>query len=104
MTGSGELLAAGDFDNDGFADLAVGAPFEGVGAAGDAGAVNVLYGSAAGLTGTGSRQFWQGTGGAAGTAETVDQFGAALAVGDFDNDGFADLARRGPRRGHRQRQ
>jgi hypothetical protein len=90
--GLGESLAAGDFDNDGFADLAVGAPFEGVGAAGDAGAVNVLYGSAAGLTGSGSRQFWQGTGGAAGTAETVDQFGAALGVGDFDNDGFADLA------------
>jgi hypothetical protein len=90
--GLGESPAAGDFDNDGFADLAVGAPFEGVGAAGDAGAVNVLYGSAAGLTGSGSRQFWQGTGGAAGTAETLDQFGAALAVGDFDNDGFADLA------------
>src|ERR671912_1857643 len=40
--------AAGDFNGDGFADLAVGAPGEDVGAAGDAGAVNVLYGSAGG--------------------------------------------------------
>src|SRR6266540_5932150 len=33
-----------DFDNDGFADLAVGVSAEDVGAIGDAGAVNVLYG------------------------------------------------------------
>ena len=38
-----------DFNNDGFADLAVGVPYEDVGAVIDAGAVNVLYGSAEGL-------------------------------------------------------
>jgi hypothetical protein len=80
-----------DFNADGFVDLAVGAPFEDIGAAQDAGAVSILYGSAGGLSGVGSQAFWQGTGGAAGTAEAGDQFGAALAAGDFDNDGFADL-------------
>ena len=40
----GSALAAGDFNNDGFADLAVGAPGEDVGGVIGAGAVNVLYG------------------------------------------------------------
>ena len=84
----GQALASGDFDNDGFADLAVGVPGEGIGTAVAAGAVNVLYGSAGGLTGTGSQLFTQ----VGGAVEAGDFFGAALAVGDFDNDSFADLA------------
>jgi hypothetical protein len=88
----GAALAGGDFDNDGFADLAIGAPFEDVGSVFDAGAINVLYGSAANLTATGDQQFFQGGGGVVGVAEPFDSFGAALAAGDFDNDGFADLA------------
>ena len=53
----GSALATGDFDGDGFADLAVGVPFENVGSVSDAGAVNILYGSASGLTAAGN-QFW----------------------------------------------
>jgi hypothetical protein len=90
--GFGSALGVGDFDNDGFADLAVGAPFEDVGTVFDAGAVNVLYGSAADLSVTGDQVFFQGGGGIAGVAEPSDFFGAALAGGDFNNDGPVDLA------------
>jgi hypothetical protein len=88
----GDALAAGDFDNDGFADLAVGAPLESIGGILQAGAVNVLYGTAAGLTGSGSQTFTQNSPGVGSTAELGDRFGSALAAGDFDNDGSADLA------------
>jgi hypothetical protein len=88
----GWALAAGDFDGDARADLAAGAPFENVGAVVDPGAVSVLYGSAAGLSPTGSQAFWQGSGGAAGSAERLDLFGFALATGNFGGDGAADLA------------
>ena len=41
----GRALAAGDFDGDGFADLAVGSPFETVQGLDDAGAATVLRGA-----------------------------------------------------------
>jgi FG-GAP repeat len=88
----GDALATGDFNHDGFADLAVGVPGESIGTIQVAGAVNVLYGSASGLTGIGSQLFTQ-----VGSApETGDEFGFALATGDFNHDGFADLAAGAP--------
>jgi hypothetical protein len=88
----GDALAAGDFDHDGFADLAVGVDLEEVDGAEGAGGVNVLYGSAGGLTGTGS-QFFPQIGGA---VEMNDHFGRTLTAGDFNHDGFADLAAAAP--------
>jgi hypothetical protein len=88
----GYALASGDFNGDGYADLAVGAPSESIGSVEYAGGVNVLYGSAAGLTADGN-QFWsQDQAGIEDTAEPSDRFGSTLAAGDFDGDGYADLA------------
>ncbi|HEX9205157.1 MAG TPA: FG-GAP-like repeat-containing protein [Candidatus Deferrimicrobiaceae bacterium] len=87
----GFSLTSGDFNDDGFADLAVGVP--GDNAAGvRAGAVNVLYGKTGGLVSSGSQIWSQGSGGVLGNADPGDQFGYSLAAGDFDNDGYADLA------------
>jgi disulfide bond formation protein DsbB len=88
----GYSLATGDFDGDGYVDLAVGVEEEEVGGVLYAGAVNIIYGSAEGLSEAGN-QFWhQDSPGIAGGAEEVDLFGWSLAAGDFDGDGYTDLA------------
>jgi hypothetical protein len=67
-----------DFDDDGFTDLAVGTPSEDVGTAANAGAVTVLYGSAAGLSATGNQQFTEDTPGVPDAVEADDMWGEAL--------------------------
>jgi hypothetical protein len=88
----GKSFAVGDFNNDGFDDLAVGSPNEDIGNIRDAGLVSVFYGSKQGLKTTGVRLLQQNSSGIQGTAEAGDQFGLSLAAGDFDNDGHDDLA------------
>ncbi len=88
----GRALASGDFNSDGYPDTAIGIPSEDIGTALTAGAVQVLYGGAAGVSAVGD-QFWhQDVGNMDGAAETGDMFGYSLAVGDFDGDGYDDLA------------
>ena len=88
----GYALAAGDFDADGFDDLAVGTPFEDVFTVEDAGLANVLYGTSAGLSSAGNQQWTQNGTGLNSVAEADDSFGWSLAAGDFDGDGNDDLA------------
>ena len=85
-------VAKGDFNGDGIGDLAVGVPFEDLVGGADAGAVNVIYGSTDGLTDVGNQFLRQGGGDVPGTAETGDHFGWSLASGNFNGDGYSDLA------------
>jgi hypothetical protein len=85
----GGALAFGDFDGDGFDDLAVGVAGENDGA----GFVHVFYSDGSSLALAGQQLFSQAeAGGDDEGAEDGDGFGAALAAGDFDEDGFDDLA------------
>jgi hypothetical protein len=57
--------------------------------------VNVLYGSPNGLTAAGDQFFTmdsQGVAALTGGAQSDARFGASLAAGDFNGDGFSDLA------------
>jgi hypothetical protein len=85
---------SGDFNDDGTADLAIGATGDVIGTGWEHGSVAVIYGAAGGLnTGaTPARLITQETSGVPGTSENGDLFGDALAAGDFDGNGVADLA------------
>ncbi len=88
----GWVLAACDFNDDGFDDLAVGIPHEDHLGQGNAGAVQLHYGSSSGLPAAGAAFYTQSTPGIPGDVEAGDSFGWTLACGDFDNDGFDDAA------------
>ncbi len=81
------VAGAGDLDDDGFDDLAVGTrydtdPVNG----GGSGSVTVFYGSAAGVAPDSEQRL------VASDGATGDYFGHALsAAGDVDGDGFGDL-------------
>lgn len=86
----GTAVASGDFDGDGKDDLASGAPNESlfVDPLPEHGAVVVSYGSTHGLTWIGADLLLPTDGGYTDSGH----FGAAVASGDFDADGYDDLA------------
>ena len=74
-----------DYDEDGYADLLVGAPDEDTTAGTNAGSETILWGSPSGLTGAGSQAAGEPEGAAAG-----NRFGYSLLAADFDGDGHTD--------------
>ena len=97
------VLAAGDFSGDGLAELVVGAPSGRGGGTNNAGNVRILRSESSGLTLTGAQLLHQNVTGVPEVAEDGDQFGAALAVGDFDGDAQLDLAVGAPEEDNGQR-
>jgi hypothetical protein len=96
VTGIGEFagsaLAVGHFNDDDYADVAVGVSDQQVGTKGAAGRLAVFYGGSQGLSATSRvKLFDQSTPGVAGTPEGQDYFASSLAAGDFDGDGTDDL-------------
>ncbi|WP_406057301.1 FG-GAP repeat protein [Streptomyces sp. NBC_01077] len=79
-----------DFDGDGFDDVLVGAPDATVGGRRGAGLVTVQYGSPDGIDTRAATIISQNTTGVPGDAEAGDSFGAAVATGDLDGDGYDD--------------
>ncbi|WP_340558854.1 FG-GAP repeat protein [Streptomyces sp. GSL17-111] len=88
----GQVVASGDFDADGYADLAVSAPMEAIGDTEGAGYLTILYGSADGVYDSRTGSFHEDTPGVPGAAGWDEFFAYSLAAGDLDGDGYDDLA------------
>ncbi|MHA1560479.1 MAG: hypothetical protein ACTSWI_07415, partial [Alphaproteobacteria bacterium] len=92
----GTAIAAGDFDNDGFADLAIGTPLEDDYGLDDRGTMHVVYGAENGLNFVSRRMTvhhdMEYYGAEISQADNGNMYGASLGVGDYNGDGFHDLA------------
>ncbi|MBV7697022.1 FG-GAP-like repeat-containing protein [Streptomyces sp. TRM70350] len=88
----GQTFTSADFDKDGYADLAVSTPMEALGTMTGAGSITVHYGASGGLSGSETDVFHEDVPGIPGEAGIDRIFGYALASGDLNGDGYADLA------------
>ncbi|MFD4550674.1 FG-GAP-like repeat-containing protein [Streptomyces sp. NPDC058466] len=82
---------SGDFNGDGYRDLAIAAPIAKVSGKSGAGYVAIVYGTASGLDTSKRQIISQATTGIPGTPESSDYFGDRLTTGDMDGDGYTDV-------------
>ena len=87
----GGSVSSGDVNGDGYRDLAIGVYGEALSGHPYAGGVEVLYGSAAGLSAKGSQWFTRGTPGVPGAVQEDDALGDTVRLRDTNRDGKADL-------------
>ncbi|MCC5479746.1 FG-GAP-like repeat-containing protein [Streptomyces sp. NPDC059680] len=85
--GFGTAVASADLDRDGYADLIVGTPYEGVGGKASRGSVTVVWGGPNGLGGGTNIAPPAGLG----DGMTYCRFGMSLAAGDMNGDGAPEL-------------
>lgn len=84
----GAAIAMGRLNPGGFDDLAIGVPGDDIGTKRSAGSVNILLGSAGGLTtsGEGGARYHQDTSGVPGTAEIDDALGRTLTIANVQSE------------------
>ncbi|WP_257033577.1 FG-GAP repeat protein [Streptomyces sp. Ag109_G2-15] len=87
----GSSVSSGDINGDGYRDLAIGVDGEKLGNSPYAGGVEILYGSASGLSGKGSQWFTRSSPGVPGYPAEDDAFGGTVRLRDTDRDGKSDL-------------
>jgi len=90
--GFGGVLLAVGYDRKIVADLLIATPSEEVGGVDYAGFVHVLSGGTWPLDDAEPQVLWARPGFASAPATYFDTFGGCLALGDFDDDGYPDLA------------
>jgi len=85
----GSSLTSLDYNNDTYADLIVGVPYEGIGDLIESGVAHMLFGSTSGFTDGGFIR--QGINEVLGKEESGDNFGYALTSADYNDDESDDL-------------
>ncbi|MEU6278869.1 FG-GAP repeat protein [Streptomyces sp. NPDC047028] len=88
----GQSVASCDFDNNGYADLAVSSPMEAIGDVEGAGMLTVHYGASGGIYNDTTESFDEDTANYPGTVVKDEAFAYSLTTGDLNDDGYCDLA------------